>query len=223
MFSVGKIGSSTKRLAAGVAGDVLFLRRHQHDVAGLDGELAALRERRAGALEHVDAFLVAVMAVRPAQWLALLRHRDFDDPEGDARADLARHHLEGAARPGSPSRLPLLLRDPPRHRVTLFRFAAFRHALHRGEYLVLPSHRHSPYWPNGMRRPRPLHPLRVVRPCTDREAGRYRSLHFAWLFAMRLTKHPAEPVHRANGMRPLSSPSCWSSPPARATWPRPRR
>jgi len=56
----------------------------QDDVAGLDRNFAAFGNGRAGALQHVDAFLEAVVQVRAARRIARLRRRDLGDAERHA-------------------------------------------------------------------------------------------------------------------------------------------
>src|SRR5262249_61492644 len=100
---------------AGVAGHVLLVGRIEDDAARRDGDLAAFRNRRAAARQHVDAFLESVVEMRAARRIARLRRRDLRDPEGDARANLARHRLErdAAWKPEPPPHLPADHARPP--------------------------------------------------------------------------------------------------------------
>src|SRR5262249_20785216 len=89
----------------------------QHNVAGLDRDVATLGAVHAGAAQDIDAFLEAVVEMRSTRLVARLRHRDLGDAEADARTDLARHRLErSAARQAEPPGIRLV--EQPRHQVT---------------------------------------------------------------------------------------------------------
>src|SRR5205807_1113288 len=87
----GKEAKEQERLGAGVTRDVLFARRHQERIAGLERKFAAIGECRADAGQNVNTFFELVMLVRATRSFARLRDRNL----GKAQRDTARAPFAG--------------------------------------------------------------------------------------------------------------------------------
>ena len=106
----------------------------EHDVARLDRNLAALGDRHAGAREHVDAFLEAVVQCGPRGLSPGFGPANFGEAQNVTREPISPDTVSSEVRPGKPEPLGFRLLEtavPSAHLSQVLDLG--RAALHRVE------------------------------------------------------------------------------------------